>query len=118
VHSNLVSKLRTELVKRISGNLDQTRYLFFGSGLIVFFRLETLLEQSFPFISFDELKVIPMTILTNMKVVPVKFLKQLSANKELYDVCNSEILIINHLLELSHRSKTPNLGSTRRDLQR
>src|SRR5690606_24590835 len=84
---------------------------------LIYCRLETLLEQSFPFISFDELQPISMTILRKMKNIPTKFLKQLSISQQLYQVRYHYIHILN-IKELSTRGKAPYLGNQRNEIQR
>lgn len=49
-------------------------------------KLEALLDSVFPYIQFDELKVIPIEILKRMAQIPEKFLKQLKANSDAFNV--------------------------------
>lgn len=48
--------------------------------------LEALLEQTFPYVSFEELRAVPLAIMRRMPEVPTRFLKKLSANPQLYKV--------------------------------
>lgn len=59
--------------------------------IFIITRLPNLLEQSFPFISFPELREIPLTVLARMNQIPVPFLHQLSINQELYQTCPLEV---------------------------
>lgn len=77
VYSSLVNSLKEQLVDRIS-TLDNNK-------------LATLLEQSFSYIGFEEVRAVPMTILRAMKEVPNRYLKQLALNRNLYDQCPIEV---------------------------
>lgn len=46
-----------------------------------------MLEQTFPFIGFPELRDIPLSVLTRMAHIPLAFLKELAAKSELYEIC-------------------------------
>lgn len=77
IHLSLCSALRDQLVAKIQ-TLDKEK-------------LENLLEQTFPYISFEQLRAIPMAILKKLEAVPLKFLKQLALNPELYKECPIEV---------------------------
>lgn len=47
-------------------------------------QLDAILEQTFPFISVDELQVVPFTVLERHPKIPRKFLTQLAANRGVY----------------------------------
>ncbi|GAM18670.1 hypothetical protein SAMD00019534_018450 [Acytostelium subglobosum LB1] len=54
-------------------------------------KLEALLDKSFPYIGFEELKSIPMKVMQLMQDVPFRFLKKLSETPELYEQCPLEV---------------------------
>lgn len=49
------------------------------------------MEQTFPYISFEELRAVPLAIMKKMPEVPPRFLRRLSENVLLYKVCQYSV---------------------------
>jgi hypothetical protein len=49
-------------------------------------RLELLLESSFPYIRFEVLRDIPLTVMAHLDVIPKPFLEILAQHKQIYEV--------------------------------
>eukprot|EP00727_Mastigamoeba_balamuthi_P013052 m51a1_g837 hypothetical protein (609) ;mRNA; f:757173-759182 len=54
-------------------------------------RLDWLLESSFPFIRMPEMGDIPMAVLERHPEIPVKFLRNIAANPDIYKTCSMRI---------------------------
>jgi hypothetical protein len=54
-------------------------------------RLQVLLEETFPYISFEEMRIIPFTIMKKHPHIPLPFLLQLAHNPDLYRECPIEV---------------------------
>ena len=80
---------------------------------------DTLLEQTFPYIGFEELRPIVYSLLKRMPKIPVKFLQQLQANNEIFKNLpievkrqvwvNDENLFIKHISTLLKKYDTPQI---------
>lgn len=70
IYKNILSSLRQQLLDKVAG-LDQDK-------------LKTLLEETFPYISFEELKAVPYAIMKRLKSIPLPFVMELAHNPELY----------------------------------
>eukprot|EP01133_Synstelium_polycarpum_P007360 gene7360-8573_t len=83
LYTSLLQCLRDDLLTRINSQSSH--------------ELETLLDKSFPYIGFEELKSVPMSIMKLMVEVPYRFLKKLSETPDLYEV-KRQIWMINDQL--------------------
>ncbi|KAF2075242.1 hypothetical protein CYY_003460 [Polysphondylium violaceum] len=78
LYYSLLTSLKQNLLQRIEK--------------LSFKELESLLEQTFPYIGFEDLQVIPMSVMKNMTPrVPPAFLLKLSESSELYEACPIEV---------------------------
>ena len=90
--------LRENLIKRIqSQQLSVGEYITFfiefnHASLTVFQRLDQLLVEIFPYISFPELRPAALAILAAHPSVPTEFLQKLSRNQAVFNVSQCRAL--------------------------
>eukprot|EP01112_Ceratiomyxa_fruticulosa_P015274 TRINITY_DN4466_c1_g1_i1.p1 TRINITY_DN4466_c1_g1~~TRINITY_DN4466_c1_g1_i1.p1 ORF type:complete len:612 (-),score=116.17 TRINITY_DN4466_c1_g1_i1:71-1906(-) len=77
VYLRILERLKLNLLKQIETTHDDKN-------------LEALLEQTFPYISFEELRAVPFAIMKQMPEVPPRFLRKLIDTK-LYEHCPIEV---------------------------
>jgi len=97
VYRGLLTQLREEMLSRID-LLSPEQYAFLStssspSSMYLFCRLLLLLDESFPYISFPELRAIPMKVIRTLKSVPRAFLVELSKDEKYYADAPLEVLL-------------------------
>eukprot|EP01135_Chromosphaera_perkinsii_P000170 Nk52_evm66s32 gene=Nk52_evmTU66s32 len=75
----VMERVRERLIKKIELEENDSQALV------------KLLERSFPYVSFPELKRIPFAIMQKLPRIPGHYLATLSATEELYEECSIEI---------------------------
>eukprot|EP00164_Ancoracysta_twista_P011516 GFYU01017761.1.p1 GENE.GFYU01017761.1~~GFYU01017761.1.p1 ORF type:complete len:790 (+),score=160.78 GFYU01017761.1:340-2370(+) len=53
--------------------------------------LSEMLEKTFPYVSFPELREIPLTVLSKLKSIPVVYLDKLSSSEDIYEALPMEV---------------------------
>lgn len=80
---------RSETYKSLLQMLRQ--HLLDQINTLSFDKLQVLLEETFPYISFEEMRIIPFTIMKKYPRIPLPFLLQLAHSPELYHECPIEV---------------------------
>lgn len=94
VYRGLLSQLREELLTRIDEMTPEQCVSLILRVLALSHlraRLLVLLDESFPYISFPDLRSIPMKIIRTLKVVPRAFLVELSKDDQYYEDAPLEV---------------------------